>query len=90
MSADETPEARLKRLKMRANHRGIKEMDVILGGFAEAHLAALDEADLKTFDALLWENDHDLYGWVTGKDSPPDAFEALMTRISHYAHTRLG
>ncbi len=51
----ETPENRLKRLKMRSMRRGIKEMDLILSAFADANLARMDEAGLSLYDALLRE-----------------------------------
>lgn len=78
----ETPEARLKRLKMRSMRRGIKEMDVILSRFADARLAAMDEAGLAAYDALLAENDQDLYQWVTGQAEVPERFGALIDEIA--------
>ncbi|MDZ4094821.1 MAG: succinate dehydrogenase assembly factor 2, partial [Paracoccaceae bacterium] len=61
---DATPQARIKRMAMRSWRRGTKEMDMILGPYADAHLAGMDEATLETFDTLLWENDQDLLPWV--------------------------
>lgn len=77
---EDTPTMR-KRLHMRSIRRGIKEMDLILQAFSEAHLAQLDEAQLHTYDALLSENDHDLYQWVTGQVREPDAYAELMEII---------
>ena len=79
---EETAENRLKRLRMRSWRRGIKELDLILGAFADKHLAELESADLEVYEALLSENDHDLYAWVSGRDTPPDRFEPLISRIS--------
>jgi antitoxin CptB len=62
--------------------RGIKEMDIILGRFAESCLDGLDAASLDSYDALLSENDQDLYRWVTGQDAPPDRFSAIVARIA--------
>jgi len=84
--SDETPEARLKRLQMRSMRRGIKEMDLILTAYARDRLAGMDEADLQTYDALLAENDQDLYLWVTGQAAAPERFSAMVSDIS--AHTR--
>lgn len=78
----ETAETRLKRLRMRSMRRGIKEMDIILGRFAESCLDGLDAASLDSYDALLSENDQDLYRWVTGQDAPPDRFSAIVARIA--------
>ncbi len=78
----EMPEARLKRLRMRSWRRGIKEMDLILGGWADARLAEMAEDDLVVYDAMLSENDHDLYRWVTGAGEAPAAFAPLIARIA--------
>lgn len=85
----ETAEARLKRMAMRSWRRGTKEMDLVLGPFADAHLAALSEAELQTYDALLAENDQDLMAWILGQASPPSALSALLARITAFAETRL-
>ena len=77
----EPRETRLRRLAMRSMRRGIKEMDVILSRFAELHLGGLDDAMLDSYDALLRENDHDLYYWVSGVQEPPDAFAPLVACI---------
>ncbi len=66
---------------MRSWRRGTKEMDLILGGFAESRLGGLDEATLALYDALLSENDHDLYQWVTGAAPAPARFAALIGEI---------
>ena len=81
----EAREHRLRRLTMRANRRGIKEMDIILGRYAGARLEHLDADALETFDALLSENDQDLYQWVTGQSVPPDRFAPLVADIAEVA-----
>jgi len=78
----ETHEIRIKRLRMRSWRRGIKEMDLILGGFADARLAGLDGATLDAYEALLEENDWDLYYWVTGAQDAPAAHAPLIRRLS--------
>ena len=77
----EPREHRLKRLRMRSMRRGIKEMDIILDRFAAANLEGLDEASLALYDAMLEENDHDLYQWVSGQTEAPDPYRALVGRI---------
>ncbi len=81
----ETAEARLKRMRMRSARRGIKEMDLILGGFATDRLAAMDAAALDAYDALLAENDQDLYAWVTGQAAPPPRLAPLIAEIAAHA-----
>lgn len=79
---DETREARLKRMKIRSWRRGIKEMDLILGPYADAELTGMDDAALDLFDALLLENDQDLYQWVSGQAEAPAQFSDLIHVLS--------
>ncbi len=81
----ETHEHRLKRLSMRAMRRGIKEMDIILSRYAAARLAKMTSTDLDGFDALLSENDQDLYQWITGQIPPPTQHAGLVADISEHA-----
>lgn len=81
----ELKEHRLKRLAMRAARRGTKEMDLILGPFALAHLDAMDDAALDLFENLLNESDLDLYRWVTGQDAAPAQVAVLMKKITNFA-----
>ena len=78
----ETAEARLKRLYMRSMRRGIKEMDLILQAFADRNLAQMDAEQLDVYDALLSENDQDLYQWVTGQADAPAKYARLVHEIS--------
>ena len=70
-----------KRLHMRSIRRGIKEMDLILLAFSERHLAQLDRTQLDQYDAVLSENDHDLYQWVSGQSDEPEHYAELMDMI---------
>ncbi|WP_299144747.1 succinate dehydrogenase assembly factor 2 [uncultured Tateyamaria sp.] len=79
---EELRKHRLKRLHMRSMRRGIKEMDLILSAYAARHLADMDGDALDTYDALLNENDQDLYRWVTGQEPAPQQFSALIADIS--------
>jgi antitoxin CptB len=85
----ETAEARLKRMRMRSWRRGTKEMDLVLGPWADRYLADLDAAGLETYDLLLEENDQDLMAWILGQSSPPAAIAALLAQIADHAGTRL-
>ena len=68
---DEAMETRRKRLLYQSSHRGTKESDLLLGAFAAAHLGAFTAAQLDAYEAMLNENDGDLFDWVTGRASPP-------------------
>ena len=91
-----TDENRLKRLRMRSWRRGIKEMDLILGPFADEALEGFDAPALDVFEALLAENDHDLYQWVTSRigrtsaqPAGPRGYAALLDRIASHAAGRI-
>ncbi len=84
---------RLKRLMMRSWRRGTREMDLILGPYAEARLDAMDADTLDRYEALLDENDQDLYPWVTarinGGTAGPDRHGGLLDDIAAQAAGRL-
>lgn len=85
MTADpaaEPRQVRIKRLKMRAGHRGIKEMDLILGGWAARHLDAADAARLDLFEQVLEEDDHDLYQWVSGQRQAPEYMRGFAAELA--------
>lgn len=94
---DAGAETVLKRMRMRAWRRGTKEMDLILGPFADEVLPALDASLRQAFEALLAENDHDLYGWVTARiggaaqegATGPAHYGALLERIARHAEGRI-
>ena len=75
------PGNRLKRLRLRSWRRGTKEMDLILGPFADGHLAQQDAATLDAYERLLEENDWDLYYWITGARPIPAAHAELVAMI---------
>jgi len=77
----ETREVRLKRLRLRSIRRGIREMDLILGAVSET-LDSFGDPELDAYEALLDENDHDLYAWITAQAAPPDRHADLISRIA--------
>lgn len=62
--------------------RGIKEMDIILIRYSDERLVSLSPEDLDLYEALLEENDQDLYQWVSGQIAAPDRFAALVADIT--------
>jgi antitoxin CptB len=66
----------------------MKEMDLILGPFSETRLTALGDATLDDYDALLSENDPDIYAWVCGTAAPPARFAELIGTIAAFARDR--
>jgi antitoxin CptB len=77
---------RRKRLLFRCWHRGTREMDLILGRFADTEIAGLSEAELAQFEYLMDVPDPDLYAALTGKMPPaPDYANALFDRIKSFS-----
>jgi antitoxin CptB len=70
----DTPSPRARRILFRANHRGTKEADLMVGGFVARHVAGMDEAELDALEAVLAHTDADLTDWLMGrKPVPADA-----------------
>jgi antitoxin CptB len=63
---------RRKKLLYRSWHRGTREADLILGSFAERHLAGFDARQLDEFERVLETADGELYDWIAGRARPPD------------------
>ncbi len=77
-----TDDPRRRRAFYRAQHRGTKEMDFLLGRFAEARLAAMSAEDLASFEELLSLPDPDLQSWLMGGVSyDGSALAGLLTEI---------
>lgn len=75
-----------KRLSYRAHHRGTKEMDLILGPFATAHLPGYDADMLSRFEAVLDEADQDFMAWITGQYSVrADADHEIVDAVIAFA-----
>lgn len=71
-----------RRLRYRAWHRGTKEMDLLLGPYADARLDGMDGAGLARFATLMDEADTDLQKWMLGQEPPPaDVDRALIAEI---------
>ncbi|MGV0912370.1 FAD assembly factor SdhE [Martelella sp. FOR1707] len=69
-SADLDP--RRRRMLFRAWHRGIREMDLILGQYAEDNIADMDNATLDKFETIMAEEDNDLIAWINGASPVPE------------------
>ena len=82
---NETRETRLKRLNMRSMRRGTKEMDILLMRYAAARLADLSDEQLGAYEALLDENDQDLYQWISGQVPAPAVHAPMISEITQVA-----
>ena len=71
---------RRRRILFRAWHRGIREMDLVLGQFADENIDRLDEEELDIVEALMAIDDRDLLQWVTGELPVPEEFDTTIFR----------
>ena len=81
MSIDNLENKR-KKLIFRSWHRGTKEMDLLMGSFADEYVPGFSEEELALYEEILKENDPDLYNWISGREDAPvrmgsSVFEAL-------------
>jgi antitoxin CptB len=74
-------DARRRKLLFRSWHRGIREMDLILGAFADRNIHVLTDAELDQYERLLDVQDADLLSWVTGEAPTPRSHAALLDQI---------
>lgn len=73
-------DTRRKKILFRCWHRGMKEMDLLLGGFANAEIAGLSDGELAELELLLTANDQDLYAWMTGRKPLPEEWDGPLYR----------
>ncbi|MDX2027333.1 MAG: succinate dehydrogenase assembly factor 2 [Alphaproteobacteria bacterium] len=70
-----------ERLRFRSWHRGTREMDLLLGSFADVHLHGFTPEQLDDYEKLLTESDPDLYNWITGAEPVPAAQDSDVMRL---------
>ena len=75
-------DARRRRIRYRAWHRGTREADFLIGGFFDCCHAEWGDDELAWFEALLEEQDVDIMAWAIGTATPPERFAGpMMTRL---------
>jgi antitoxin CptB len=80
-------DVRRRQILFRAWHRGMREMDLIMGRFADAHIGTLSEAELAEFERLIEVTDRDLLGWITGEIPTPENYDMPLFRRLKAFHT---
>lgn len=89
MTAELDFDTRRRRLRFRAWHRGIRETDLIMGRFADAHIESFTMDDIADFERLLDIPDRDILDWVTGAAPVPDEqLTPMLSRILAFHGTR--
>ena len=81
-------DARRRKLLFRSWHRGMREMDLILGSFADAEIGALNEAEIDQYEKLLDVADTELLPWVTGERAIPEVDRSdILLKILAFRRT---
>jgi antitoxin CptB len=73
-------DVRRRKILFRAWHRGTREMDLMMGRFADAALAGMSEAELDAFERLIDVPDPDLSDWIMGDADAPAAYDTPLFR----------
>jgi antitoxin CptB len=81
---------RRRRLVFRAWHRGTREMDLIMGRFADQHAATLSTEEIDAFEALMDAPDGDIFRWITGSLATPANYDTALLRRIRAFHTFTG
>jgi antitoxin CptB len=70
-----------KRLRFRAWRRGFREIDLIMGAYADRRLAGLDASGLRDFERLLDTPDQDVYAWILGAAAPAEFETPVLAEL---------
>ncbi|EJF86004.1 succinate dehydrogenase assembly factor 2 [Candidatus Bartonella washoeensis] len=73
-------DTRRRRLVFRAWHRGIREMDLILGHYVDAHIVGMSDTMVSQLEHIMSFDDRDLLTWITGEISPPSEIDGPLFR----------
>jgi antitoxin CptB len=77
---------RRRRLLFMCWHRGIREMDLIMGRFADEYLDRLGDEEIAELERLSEQRDQDLLGWFTGEFAIPAEFDTPLLRKMREFH----
>lgn len=82
-------DVRRRQILYRSWHRGMREMDLIMGRFADSEIGKLSDDEITEFEQLIEVQDRDLLGWITGEIATPTNYDtALFQRLkSFHTHT---
>lgn len=81
-------EARFRRIWLRSRRRGMRELDILLGDYADQRLSLMSDEDMERFESFLGHNDVDLLQWVLHGADPPPPYGFLIRDIREWAGGR--
>ncbi len=82
--------ARQRRIRFRSWHRGMREMDLVLGRFADAEIASLGRSELDDYELLLEAQDRDVFSWLTFETETPSLYDTPVFRKIRAFHSLAG
>jgi len=85
-----TLDARRRRILFRSWHRGTREMDLVLGRFADAEIASLGSSELDDYELLLEAQDRDVFRWLTLEAETPSLYDTPVLRKIRAFHNHAG
>lgn len=81
-------DTRRRRLRFRVWHRGMREMDMIFGPFADSEMEKLSEEEIAEFERMSELPDADLFSWFSAGKAPDPHDTPLFQRIkAFHTHT---
>jgi antitoxin CptB len=83
-------DVRRRRILFRSWHRGMREMDLLMGKFADAEIGNLSETELADFELLIEAIDRDIFQWLTGEVETPEDFDTPVFRRLKAFHDHVG
>ncbi|WP_373086091.1 succinate dehydrogenase assembly factor 2 [Sneathiella sp.] len=90
MTKEEDTITRRKRLIHRSRYTGMKETDLLLGGFANKYVADFSAAELEIYETLLQAGDPNIYVWAVGREECPEEYQTsvmtLLQKFSRFEH----
>jgi antitoxin CptB len=85
-SSDDLDVRRRKAL-FRSWHRGTREMDLVLGRFADAAIADLNDGEMDDYELLMEAPDRDIFKWLTGESETPGNYDTPVFRKIRQFHS---
>ena len=89
MTADDL-DTRRRAIKIRAWRRGMREMDILIGGFVDARLATLSEAEVSELERLMDVEVQKAFSWLCGTEEPEPGYDTPVFRQIQQFHSHSG
>ncbi len=89
-ASDLSLDVRRRRILFRSWHRGTRELDLVLGRFADAEIASLRSSELDDYELLLEAQDRDVFSWLTFEAETPSLYDTPVLRKIRDFHSRTG